>query len=103
LKAKLWASPGALVRDTSTSRTHRIGTITPRWQKGRCVFLDTNDRCTIHRVAPFGCSHYDTHMPDSMANQRSAWALEQVLHSDDYQKLRAELPYATHYKPNEIE
>lgn len=39
-----------------------IGSITPRSQGGRCVFLDEQDRCRIHAVAPFGCAYYDTHM-----------------------------------------
>jgi Fe-S-cluster containining protein len=97
-KEHFWASPGALVQ-THDGKTHRVGTITPRFRKGRCVFLDENDRCKIHAVAPFGCSHFDTHMSNAQAMPRSlAMVKEQALDAD-YQKLRNELPMATHYKP----
>jgi Fe-S-cluster containining protein len=94
-----WASPGSLVRDTSTGRVHRIGSITPRFRKGRCVFLDENDRCSIHPVAPFGCSHFDTHMSPVTAHPRSVFLAQSHLDAE-YQALRDRLPYATHYKPN---
>lgn len=99
-KAQVWASPGSLVKDLITGVTRRIGTITPRWdhKRKRCVFLSDDDRCTIHRVAPFGCSHFDTHMGFDEGNERSCWAVKQ--HTDpEYQALRNQLPMATHYKP----
>lgn len=99
IKAQLWASPGALVLDTSDMVTRRIGTITPRMRKGRCVFLNKDDRCTIHEVAPFGCSHFDTHMSKSTAHPRSLW-LVHTQQNEEYQNLRASLPYATSYKPS---
>jgi Fe-S-cluster containining protein len=46
----LWASPGALVKQGV--RAFRIGTITPRLVKGKCVFLTEDDKCRIHPVAP---------------------------------------------------
>ena len=99
VKAQVWASPGALVKDTSTGRTHRIGSITPRFKRGRCVFLDENERCTIHAVAPFGCAMFDTHMDNATAHPRSVHlALSHT--NPDYQRLRNELPMASHYKPN---
>jgi Fe-S-cluster containining protein len=98
VKKQLWASPGALVADTSTGEVHRIGTITPRMRKGRCVFLDENERCKIHEVAPFGCSHFDTHQSRSQAHPRSLWLVRSQL-TPEYQALRAELPYAQSYKP----
>lgn len=95
-KEHFWASPGALVKEDGG--TIRVGTITPRMRRGRCVFLDENDRCKIHAVAPFGCAHFDTHMSAGIAHPRSvALVIDQM--SPDYQKLRNELPYATHYKP----
>jgi Fe-S-cluster containining protein len=97
-KKWFWASPGALAVDTSTGRTHRIGTITPRMRHGRCVFLDEHNRCTIHPVAPFGCAYFDTHMTGAAAHPRSVWLARTQL-DDDYQKLRDELPMATSYKP----
>ncbi len=37
---------------------------------GRCVFLDADDRCSIHPVSPFGCSHCDTHLPREEGDRR---------------------------------
>jgi Fe-S-cluster containining protein len=96
-KEHFWASPGALVK-TEGGQVVRVGTITPRYRKGRCVFLDENDRCKIHSVAPFGCAFLDTHMSREYAMPRSLAAVRSQC-SDQYQKLRDELPYATHYKP----
>lgn len=98
-KKHFWASPGALVKSLLTGRTIRIGTITPRWHKGKCVFLDENERCKIHQVAPFGCSHFDNHMSDAEGNERSLFMVEKQSSSQEYQTLRAELPFATHHKP----
>lgn len=97
LKEKLWASPGALVKD-GYGKVERIGTITPQFQRGRCVFLDANDRCSIHPVAPFGCAYFDTHMSNVTANPRSIWLAKDTL-NPEYQALRRELPYARSYKP----
>jgi Fe-S-cluster containining protein len=96
-KAHFWASPGALVK-LNSGQTVRVGTITPRFRKGRCVFLDENDRCKIHSVAPFGCSHFDTHMGYDEAMSRSVWLVRSQV-NEEYQKLRDELPYSTSYKP----
>jgi Fe-S-cluster containining protein len=84
--------------DTETMQVRRIGSITPRMRHSRCVFLDKNDRCSIHPVAPFGCSHFDTHMPHSVAHPRSVWL---ALSTEDpaYKLLRKALPYAASYKP----
>jgi Fe-S-cluster containining protein len=96
-KQHFWASPGCMVED-SNGKVFRIGTITPRFRKGRCVFLDENDRCKVHPVAPFGCSHFDTHMSQAVAQVRSSWLAHEQM-KPEYQKLRDELPYATHHKP----
>jgi Fe-S-cluster containining protein len=98
-KGKFWASPGSLVKNLSTGTVQRIGTITPRWRKGRCVFLDENDRCSIHPVAPFGCAYFDTHMGMDTAHPRSLFVAT-VTESEEYQALRNTLMYATHYKPS---
>lgn len=37
---------------------------------GACVFFEQG-RCTIHSVAPFGCSHFDAHMSDAEFALRS--------------------------------
>lgn len=98
VKAQIWASPGALVMDTETGQFRRVGSITPRMRKGRCVFLDQNDRCSIHAVAPFGCAYFDMHMPHSVAHPRSVW-LALSTENPSYTHQRKELPYAQSYKP----
>jgi len=96
--AKLFcASPGALIK-TASGETRRVGTITPQRRKGRCVFLDEADRCTIHAVAPFGCAYFDTHMSSTTAHPRSVWLVKSQL-DPAYQALRNQLPYAASYKP----
>ena len=92
------ASPGALVKDLTNNRTYRVGTIVPRRQKGgACVFLK-DGLCSIHPVAPMGCSHFDTHMGFLEGQKRSRWILsKQVL--PEYQALRNQLKYAEVYKP----
>jgi Fe-S-cluster containining protein len=94
-----WASPGCLVKD-GEGRTKRIGTITPKYdrKKKRCVFLDDNDRCTIHSVAPFGCSHFDTHLSMQEAHERSVWTARQQM-DPEYQQTRNTLDAATHHQP----
>jgi Fe-S-cluster containining protein len=88
------ASRGALVQSSLTGRTFRIGTITPAFDslRRRCVFLDDEDRCTIHAVAPFGCTHFDTHMRAAEGQRRSVWGLRLIQQEQpDYDKLRSEL------------
>jgi Fe-S-cluster containining protein len=97
LKRQLWASPGALVK--AGDAVVRVGTITPRKRDGQCVFLGLKNECTIHGVAPFGCSHFDIHMSRTEAMPRSLWLVRSQL-DPAYQVLRDELPPATSYKPN---
>jgi len=97
VKAQIWASPGALV--IWNGKIVRIGSITPRFRRGRCVFLDANDRCSIHAVAPFGCAMFDTHMSREEGDKRSVHLARSHM-KPEYQQLRATLPYAQHYKPN---
>jgi hypothetical protein len=93
------ASPGSLVKDSRTGRTMRIGSICPKMHKSRCVFLNENDQCSIHAVAPFGCAYFDTHMPPSIAHPRSVYMACSSA-SPEYQAQRNDLDYATSYKPN---
>lgn len=51
-----------------------IPSIVPRLTETGCVFLK-DERCGIHQVAPFGCSHMDDHMPVEEANERSKAAV----------------------------
>lgn len=97
--AFFWASPGAVVRDRLTGRTRMIGTITPRLEAGRCVFLDDADRCRVHAVAPFGCSHVDTHMPRAWWQGIASALYTAVERSDAYRALRRTLPAATSWRP----
>ena len=98
-KVHFWASPGALVMDTQTGRTFRIGTVTPRMEGGRCVFLDAQDRCRIHPVAPFGCAMFDTHMGAEEGLRRGTWLAAAQQQDDAYRALRAELPPASSHRP----
>lgn len=102
-KANFWASPGAVVMNTRTMTQRRIGTITPRYdkRKGRCVFLDDQDRCSIHPVAPAGCSLFDPHMSAVEGAIRGNW-LAREQQNPDYQALRRTLPLADHYKPRRV-
>jgi Fe-S-cluster containining protein len=97
--AKFWASPGALVRNSVTGQKRMIGTITPRLQHGRCVFLDGADRCTVHAVAPFGCAYADTHMPEAEWLPRAQWLYLGIEEDADYQSLRRTLAPATSWRP----
>jgi len=96
-KLHFWASPGAMVQNERGVQ-FRVGTITPRLVRGKCVFLDEHDRCKIHAVAPFGCAYFDTHMSAVEAMPRSVWLVQATLDAA-YQDLRKELPFATSYKP----
>jgi Fe-S-cluster containining protein len=99
MRERFCASPGALVMDRRTGAVRRVGTIVPQMRRGRCVFLDKDERCTIHGVAPFGCAYFDTHQSAEQAMPRSIW----LVHSQEnpeYQQLRNLLPYARSYKPS---
>jgi Fe-S-cluster containining protein len=98
MRMLFWASPGGMYKNLLTGGVKRVGTITPRLRRGCCVFLNENDRCDIHEVAPFGCSHFDTHMSQQRAHPRSLWLIQQQ-EDPNYQALRNELPYATSHKP----
>jgi Fe-S-cluster containining protein len=50
VKLKNYGLVQAACKDLAKETTE--GTITPRYRKGRCVFLDENDRCSIHPVVP---------------------------------------------------
>lgn len=93
-------SPGALVADVATGRKFYIGSIVPAPDdSGRCVFLDTQDRCLIHPVSPFGCSMFDTHMNAPDAIKRTTWALRLMSGDTDYQQLRDTLQPAASWRP----
>jgi len=92
------ASPGAVVRIDGVIR--RIGTIVPKAdQSGRCAFLDTSGRCTIHDVAPFGCRMFDGHMEQAEAHRRGVWYLREIEADPGYGRLRSTLEPAATYRP----
>jgi Fe-S-cluster containining protein len=95
---KFWASPGGLAMNTATGERFRIGTITPRLKHGRCVFLDAEERCTIHAVAPAGCALFDTHMSGAEGQPRSLWLMRSQQDAG-YQSLRRTLVEATSHAP----
>lgn len=96
LESYLVASRGSLMMDTRTGKTGWIGSITPKMidDNGpgrRCVFLDENDRCRIHPVAPAGCRLFDTHQTVMDGQKRGVWVAMEML-DPDYQALRDTLP-----------
>ena len=75
----LLASPGATVM--KEGRVFQIPTLVPRRKEdGSCMFLDENNRCTIHAVSPYGCAFFDAHQPDEEANLRSSRGLQEIAH-----------------------
>ena len=73
----LLASPGATVLERAQVR--QIPTLVPaRRSDGACKFLDTNNRCTIHEVSPFGCAFFDAHQSKAESDYRSGSGLVQI-------------------------
>jgi len=97
--ANLWASPGAMVQDSQTGERRMIPTITPKVIDGRCVFLDSHDRCSIHPVAPFGCAFFDVHIPPEVYQPRALWLYTSIEASPAYGALRWTMSPATSWKP----
>lgn len=84
----LRASKGAVVGNTETQKLYRIGTITPKVENGRCVFLNEENRCKIHAVSPFGCAYFSDHDDRVAADVRSLWALRLIASTPAYEQLR---------------
>jgi Fe-S-cluster containining protein len=99
----LWASPGALIMDPCTRQMRRAGTITPRMEEGKCVFLSKQEQCTIHPVAPFGCAYFDVHMPPHEDRPRSVWGIAETLASPLYRIIRWSLRPATWWRGKPVE
>jgi Fe-S-cluster containining protein len=81
------ASPGAKVGRLVDGRiqTFRIPAIVPAQDNtGACVFLQPDGLCSIHPVAPFGCSHFDWHMDRTEGDQRSAACLRDIMADPGY-------------------
>lgn len=73
----LLASPGATVLDGGQVR--QIPTLVPARRKdGACVFLDGQNRCSIHDGSPFGCAFFDVHQSREESDRRSCYGLAQI-------------------------
>ncbi len=68
-----WWSEGARVGKEIDGQRYvfNVPSIVPaQTPDGRCVFLDSEDKCRIHAVSPFGCSRMDTHMAKAEGDKR---------------------------------
>lgn len=93
-RAHLLASPGALVQ--KGTRTFRIPTLVPARRRrsgedGACIFLDPEERCSIHEAAPFGCAYFDVHQWQREADRRSLAGLEAILADRQQNSLYAQV------------
>lgn len=89
--AYLKATPGAkgLRLDPDGPKIITIPTISPRTIDGhRCVFLNADDRCDIHEVAPAGCAAFDVHMSKGEGQRRSVYIHRLIMESRLYTRLR---------------
>lgn len=99
------ASEGAEVV-MSNGTTSRIPTIVPQQDDdGHCVFLDENDRCTIHPVAPFGCRQFKICDGDDqeLDNEKSRSVLNVISKHDPYHTLHSFLKGAGSIAPPLLE
>lgn len=98
------ASPGAIIVEKATGKETRIPTITPATvpgTNGRCVFLSSSGRCSIHAVAPFGCRMFDHHMSAKESDRRARWHTFSCRDTFTYQILASTLQPASSYRPRE--
>lgn len=73
----LLASPGATVM--ANGELFQIPTLVPaRHATGVCKFLTAENRCAIHAVSPYGCSHFDVHQSNAEADRRSITGLKAI-------------------------
>ena len=83
IKLYFLASQGAIVG--VADKIFRIPTIVPkRNEKGYCIFLDTNERCKIHKVSPFGCKYFDCQQTKQEADNISAFGLNLIIKDKEY-------------------
>ena len=77
-------SDGAKVLKQVQGQLYQISvpTIVPAQKEdGSCIFLDEDDNCSIHEVAPFGCAYHDTHMSHEDAEPRSNFCVSTQIQS----------------------
>jgi Fe-S-cluster containining protein len=89
-KRELLASPGATVE--KDGRRYQIQTLVPaRKLGGECLYLDENDRCTIHADAPFACAFFDAHQLRVVSDYRSMTGLAEIERAHQSQDLYARI------------
>lgn len=67
-------------RKSAEVSVFQVHTIVPRQKSdGSCVFLNAEEHCTVHAVAPFGCAYHDTHLDEVGADRRSQYAVRQQI------------------------
>lgn len=78
----LLSSPGALV--SKGGNQFRIPTLVPKRNPDTnyCIFLDKNELCKIHKVAPYGCAKFDCKQTYEEANEISKVGLLEIINSD---------------------
>jgi len=88
LESHFAASDGPIVRikDKDGLKDTHIPTIVPQQKEdGSCVFLDENNKCSIHPVAPFGCRNFKVCDPPSYEDScKSAHMLREVVATREY-------------------
>jgi len=77
-KTSLLASRGAIV--ICNGQVARVPTIVPARSEitDFCVFLEHN-RCSIHKIAPFGCAYFDDHQTKAEGDSRVAFGVRLVI------------------------
>lgn len=76
-RENLLASPGATV--LAQGKLVQIPTLVPdRQANGACKFLTAENHCAIHKVSPYGCSHFDVHQNQAEADERSLAGLAAI-------------------------
>lgn len=86
----LLASPGATVM--ANGELFQIPTLVPaRQANGACKFLTADNRCAIHAVSPYGCSHFDVHQSNGEADERSLMGLSAIAREWNAGRLYAQL------------
>jgi hypothetical protein len=77
-EVNLVASPGAIVKESS-GKISRIPTLCPATKPdGSCINLTSDDRCSIHANAPFGCAFFHCKMTKQESDRLSKRGLIEI-------------------------
>lgn len=83
VEANFVATLGHLSADCVPDETVKVPTIAPAQRPdGRCVFLTSDERCSIHQVAPYGCSRFNACHSGNGDDQRRLSVLLQACFSN---------------------